>query len=311
MLRGKGTKERSDPRTSGLRCVVLDHLYVAAQGKPLRGPVRDRDPRDPLPPSPLAGLRTRVAAALDQKGQLATFGLDRKPVILHVMHGWGGGAERWVRDLATSLDDAHHLVLIARGSSARRCHGEWLELRDGAMSDPPLLRVALPDPIADTALSDETYRNVLADIVRDYCIDTIMLSSLIGHSLDVLRTGLPTVAVVHDHYPLWPVLHRDFGDRQLVFDAAQLANDLRTVGADGEFANRDPQHWQQLRDGFVTALREAGTTLIAPSASALANQLRLAPDLRKLEHAVIPHGLAAWPKDASVLPVPEKIIVCA
>ncbi len=35
------------------------------------------------------------------------------------------GAERWVRDYATGDDGAHHLVLIARGSFARRRHGEW------------------------------------------------------------------------------------------------------------------------------------------------------------------------------------------
>ena len=53
--------------------------------------------------------------------------------------------------------------------------------------------------------------------------------------------GLPTTCVVHDHYPLWPVLHRDFGDERLAFDEAQLAADLAT-DAGVEFAERDPAH---------------------------------------------------------------------
>ena len=49
--------------------------------------------------------RARVAAALSGSAVPAQPGLDRKPVLLHVLHGWGGGAERWVRDFAAKLDD--------------------------------------------------------------------------------------------------------------------------------------------------------------------------------------------------------------
>ena len=43
---------------------------------------------------------------------------------------------------------------------------------------------------------------------------------------------------------------------------------------------------------------------VAPSRSALANQLRLAPELATLRNAVIPHGLAAWPHDAPHVEAP-------
>ena len=76
--------------------------------------------------------------------------------------------------------------------------------------------------------------------------------------------------MIHDHYPLWPTLHRDFGDATLRFDDAQRARDLAALGDDAEFPNRDPQHWRALRDATVAALRSAGATLIAPSRSALA-----------------------------------------
>jgi len=284
--------------THGLRCVLLDHLYVHANADASKSSTHVEDPRDPAPPSPLAALRERVSAALPAGATPDRPGLDARPVLLHVLHGWGGGAERWVRDFARTYDRACHLVLVSRGSFARRRHGEWLELHDGTMRGPPRLRIALPVPIADTALADGPYRDILAGIVRDHCVDAVIVSSLIGHSLDVLATRLPTVCVIHDHYPLWPTLHRDFGDASLRFDDLQRAHDLAALGDDAEFSNRDPKHWRALRDATVTLLRAAGATLIAPSSSALANELRLAPELNELPKRVIAHGLAPWPEGA-------------
>ena len=99
-----------------LRCVLLDHLYVHARSHVPRTASADTDPRDPPPPSPLAALRERVVAALAGDAGPDRPGLDARPVLLHVLHGWGGGAERWVRDFAQAFDQACHLVLIARGS---------------------------------------------------------------------------------------------------------------------------------------------------------------------------------------------------
>ena len=291
-------RDRDALDASGLRIVLLDHLYVSGGAATRSPPPPEHDPRDPLPPSPLAPLQQRIAEALATAHTPSCPGLDSKPVILHVLHGWGGGAERWVRDFAAADERAHHLVLIARGSFARRQHGEWLELHDGTLAGPPLRRWPLPRPIADTALGDHAYRDLLTDILHTYCVDAVVVSSLIGHSLDALRTSLPTYCIVHDHYPLWPTLHRDFGDPALHFDATQRVSDLATTGADSEFANRDPRHWQRLRDATVGALLAAKATLIAPSRSALANELRLAPELRELHAHVIAHGLAPWPVDA-------------
>ncbi len=298
-------RERDALDTAGLRVVVLDHLHVGAAGATSRTPSRPGDPRDPQAPSPLLGLRERVAQAHRTDVAPALPGLDHKPVLLHVLHGWGGGAERWVRDLAAVDSRRHHLVLVARGSFARKCHGEWLELLDGSFAAPPLRRVPLPRPIADTALADAAYAALLADILRDYCVDAIAVSSLIGHSLDVLRSGLPTLRIVHDHYPLWPRLHRDFGDPALAFDDAQLAADLETDPG-REFADRRPAHWKRLREATVAALVAARASLVAPSCSALANELRLAPELDVLRSTIIAHGLSAWPQEARAPEPPPR-----
>ncbi|MEP7042979.1 MAG: glycosyltransferase [Dokdonella sp.] len=301
-----GLRERDAVESAGLRIVLLDHLYVETSTALASAMAAERDPRDPEPPSPLALLQQRMETALAADFTPACPGLDGKPVLLHVLHGWGGGAERWVRDYAAADKTAHHLALIARGSFARRRHGEWLELHDGALSGPPLRRWPLPRPIADTAFADASYRDLFAGILRDYCVDAVLVSSLIGHSLDALRGGLPLYCIVHDHYPLWPVLHRDFGDDALAFDDVQRASDLRASGTDGEFDNRDPRHWRRLRDETVAALLAASASLIAPSRSALTNQLRLAPELRALPAHVITHGFAAWPADAPRISAPPE-----
>jgi GT2 family glycosyltransferase/glycosyltransferase involved in cell wall biosynthesis len=290
-----------------LRSVLLDHLYVADPSQPLRGPPPTTADGDSAPPSPLGELRELLDAALaaDAGATPSAYpGVDTRPVVLHVLHGWGGGAERFVRDLAAADSERHHLVLVARGSFARRCYGEMLELCDGSLAGPPLRRLPLPNPIRSTALHHRAYAAFLYAVTREFGVGAIMVSSLIGHSLDALRTSLPTAIVGHDFYPLWPLLHRDFGDPALAFDAAQLDADLAAAGGAFEFAERDARYWTALRSEYVAAALQAGALLIAPSRSMLANLRRIEPNFTLLPQAVIAHGLAPWPQGTQPLPAP-------
>jgi GT2 family glycosyltransferase len=287
------------------RGVVLDHLYVADPARALRGPQPPAPGADPLPPSALGELRERVAAALPRAAARIAFhpGLDTKPVVLHILHGWGGGAERFVRDLAGVDRDRHHLVLTARGNFHRRRYGEVLELLDDTLMQPPLRRLHLSDPIASTSFGHRSYAAFLAGVIRDYGVNSIVVSSLIGHSLDALRTGLPTIYFVHDFYPLWPLLHRNLDDADTTFDAAQLNLDLARADAGFEFAERDPDYWLALREALADAALGAQAHLIAPSRAALAIFLRLQPRLSTLRQNVIAHGMESWPA-AQPIPVP-------
>jgi O-antigen biosynthesis protein len=294
------------------RGVLLDDLYVADPSRALRGPKPDSPGSDPSPASPIGGLRENVAAALDvqnaDKSTLRGFypGLDERAVVLHILHGWGGGAERFVRDLAEADTKRHHLILIAQGNFPRRAYGEMLELHDTSLKSPPLRRTVLPRAIRDTALHESVYADFLAQIVRDFGIDAVMVSSMIGHSLDALRTGLPTIVVGHDYYPLWPLLHRDFGDASLAFDAAQLKSDLSKASSEFEFADRSPAHWATLRTAYVQAVVDAAASVVAPSPSMLANLLRIEPAFAALPHRVIAHGLAPWTNAADLPSDPPR-----
>jgi len=287
------------------RCVMVEHLYVADPAQPLRGPQLPAASADAPPPSALGELRERVHAALASAATppIAYPGLDGKAVILHVLHGWGGGAERFVRDLATADAQRHHLVLVARGSFARRRYGECLELLDGTLARPPLRQLQLADSIASTRLHDRTYRAFLDEIIADFGVDAIVVSSLIGHSLDALRTTLPTTWLVHDCYPFWPLLHRNLDAADIAFDGQRLRNELAAAGDRFEFAERDADFWLKLGEELTGALLGANARLVAPSRSALAILLKLQPRLSALAQSMVPHGIAAWPAVAA-LPLP-------
>jgi GT2 family glycosyltransferase/glycosyltransferase involved in cell wall biosynthesis len=287
-----------------LRSVLLDHVYVANPARGLRGPNPPVPGEDVPPPSPLGELRGALHAALANAPVEAVYpGLDAKPVVLHVLHGWGGGAERFVRDIASVDHARHHLVFMARGNFDRRRYGEVLELRDATLATPALRATTLPDAIASTALTHRGYREFLDGILRDFTVDALVVSSLIGHSLDALRTGLPTTYFIHDFYPLWPLLHRNLDDAALTFDAAQLRADMAHADAGFEFAERDPDWWLALREALADAALAAKATLVAPSRSAVEIFLKLQPRLAVLPQHAIAHGIVPWP-DAAKLPLP-------
>jgi len=280
------------PTLSRWRAMLVSDLYVADPSKPLRGPRAPKPGEDAVPPSPLGELRERVAASLRVARAAAYPGLDEKPVVLHILHAWGGGAERFVRDLASVDWQRHHLVFVARGNFERRRFGESLELLDGTLRQPLLRSVPLSDPITSTRAAHRVYKDFLDSILRDFSVDSIMVSSLIGHSLDALRTGLPTIHFVHDFYPMWPLLHRNLDDDALTFDAALMAQDLKGADIGFEFAERDAAHWLALREQTADALIAANATLIAPSHAAMNLFLRLQPRLASLPQRMIPHGTA-------------------
>jgi GT2 family glycosyltransferase/glycosyltransferase involved in cell wall biosynthesis len=265
------------------QAVVLDHLLVAGTGHGTT----------PAIAAVLAAIPHRVDAR--DGATLPWFGLDDTPVVLHILHGWGGGAQRFVDDLARGDAERHHLVLVARGDRDFRLHGETLVLQQ-AGTGVVLREIALSMPIATTAIASTEYAAQLARVLRDYGVGAIMLSSTIGHALDALRTGLPTAVVCHDYYPLWPRLHADFGDAARDFSAAAIDAALPPADKAFEFAERRPAAWQALRRAYVDALQQADAVLIAPSAGVEANLKRIEPALAARRWRRIEHGFGAWPE---------------
>ena len=235
-------------------------------------------------------LGDRLKHALDS-GQRSTLLTDIRPRLLHALHSWGGGVERFARDYAANDTHFRHLWLVPKGVHALALFGTELALFD-PLDHVQLANASLSPAIAALDRQHAGYAAELARIIHDYQIDRLLVSSLIGHSLDVLESALPTSMVLHDYFPLWPKLHCDFGDQTRRFDAAELAADAANTAP---FAQQSPAYWTRLRRQYEAQLLSAKVTLIAPSQSVLENVRRLAPALSALPAQVIAHGLAAWP----------------
>jgi len=241
------------------------------------------------------GLRARLLPLLKGLAPAGYPGLDGKPVLLHALHGWGGGSERFVTDLIQSDLHAHHLLLQAVSAPDSKLTGVALALRlqpgSAALREQPLAA-----PIAATAQRSSEIAEFLDAVCADFGVGGVLVSSLIGLSLDLLHTGLPTAVVCHDYHPLWPSLHADFGAADFDVSDAALAACLQTQGPDYPFGERRPTAWSAQREAYVASLLQARAQLIAPTRAVLSNLMRLAPALAQLPQHCIAHGIAPWPQ---------------
>jgi len=303
---------------AGFSCLISERLFAGDPDRNLVGPpvwpVNDIPPpvhpldrlraRWPLAPGPDQRTRTLPGTSLalaDLAGVVPDGpvpGRAAVPVVLHICHGWGGGSLRFIQDLAGADDGRCHLLLSAHGDSGRQQYGEWLELRPARAGNLLLARFRLHLPITDTVAGHDGYSQVLAQVLARWQIDAVMVSSLIGHSLEALATGLPTVWLCHDYYPLWPQLHCDFGDGERRFDRDELDRTLASARLE-LFRNHDADHWWLLRQQAITALLKAGADMVAPTRQVMANWRRLAPELATLEWHWIAHGIPPWPAVAT------------
>ncbi|WP_043801927.1 hypothetical protein, partial [Arenimonas malthae] len=217
--------------------------------------------------------------------------LPGRPALLHVLHGWGGGAERFVCDLAAADAGRTHLVLVARGDHDKPPFGRRLCLH-ADLDAPPLHSWELSAPISDCAACSTEVAAILSTLKDAWGVGAVLVSSLVGHSLDVLRTGLPTALCTHDAFPLWPLLHDARDPEHEAFDREALAKQLAAAGRDFVFAGRDARAWWSLREALLAELAARDVLLVAPSDFARRRLCALAPALAERRWQVVEHGLA-------------------
>jgi len=255
-----------------------------------------------LPPLDPGAWRPRGLATHSPPRSSA--GLDGRPVILHVLHDWGGGVERFVALQARQDPDTHHLALVS-GGRPHHGHGDWLSLRL-ATGGPAFRHWRLDPPAGDLVEHHPGIAAVLAEVIASFGVGALRVSSLIGLSLDVLRSGLPTHFVLHDLFPFWPWLD-DSSPRPEVSGPALAA---AMAAPDWRFATRDPARWQTLARATLRALDDTGTPLVAPSRSALARLHAVAPESTALAAQVLPHGVPPVPPRATTrAPGPLRVLV--
>ncbi len=287
------------PERVGIRMLIADDIFARCVNRALLevAPKYDWD----MPPALPAEYRQQHLQKLlaDE-----VWGLERiqpaelltsKPVMLHITHSWGGGVERWVKDYCQHDHSHIHLVLQSRGFWKKKQYGTHLTLHQQQPDGPQLAEWSLVPGIFSTEIRNAQYHEVLDHIQRSYHISRVLVSSLIGHSLDALRCPLPTLQVLHDYYPAWPLLSVAPNDHN---GQINLAQSLETTDHEQmEFADRDSRDWQVLTRSWMYHLRHPRVRMVAPTKAAQQQLLDIAPDAERISIDVIGHGLRDWDID--------------
>ncbi|HFC29628.1 MAG TPA: glycosyltransferase, partial [Oceanospirillales bacterium] len=145
--------------------------------------------------------------------------------------------------------------------------------------------------IAATCISHVEYKTILESIIQQFNISSVIVSSLIGHSLDCLQTGLPTIRVLHDYFPSWPSLIADLDKPEISEQDLDLALEQTKNEPFGQISKQQFKQWQQK----LHQLYQAKTIkLIAPSESVVKNLQKIDKDSFK-QLTIIPHAIAKIP----------------
>ena len=160
----------------------------------------------PRPPA-WADLAARISNWVSAGANPTPFGsMSSDGGTLHVSHNWGGGVAAWIDSFIDADAGTRHFRLIAEAPRSGDGCGQRLALYAGNEHRCPVDSWWLQPVIASSVEQHPQYAGILQAIRARFGISRVIVSSLIGHSLEVLQTGLPKIQVLHDHYPLWPLL---------------------------------------------------------------------------------------------------------
>ena len=208
---------------------------------------------------------------------------------LHVMHSWGGGLERWVKEY-TQVDtrDTNFILksIGERGTPARQIH-LYRNIEDRI----PLRMWQLEKPIVSTSATHLEYRYILKEIIDVFKIDCISISSFIGHSFELLQTDRRTVIICHDFYPFCPVIVAYFKRN---CEECNFSH-LKTCFAENPvrfFPFTSAIEWMEIRDTYVNTLRNKYIPLIIPSPFIQERLVSLEPKFADVPMVVISHGIS-------------------
>jgi glycosyltransferase involved in cell wall biosynthesis len=219
------------------------------------------------------------------------------------MHYWGGGVERWVHDIARADPGAIHLTFASYRIGEDG--GQRFALRTSPSDEVPARTWDLAQPLRATSPGSAEYRRLLGEVIEDFCVDSVVVSSLIGHSLDALETGKPTLVVMHDLYPACQAINPRF--RGLTCQRCtreELSTCREENPLNRTFVLVPADDWMALRKAFVDRLLRARPALAVPSRWVAQTLKALEPRLQGLPMRVIGHGIDERPPR---LPYPPRL----
>ena len=209
-------------------------------------------------------------------------------VQLHLAHDLGGGAERWLLDFLAADEARENRVLRGITHDANAATG--VALYDARDLSRPLRVWTFREPIAAVATHHAEYASALHEVIEAEGIGGLIVSSLIGHSLDALSTGLPTLVVSHDYFPYCPAINLYFDEVCETCDAPRLERCAEGNRRFDPFAGFSADMRKAARERFVELALQPGVTLVAPTESVVRNLRRLEPRFERASFATVPHG---------------------
>lgn len=151
--------------------------------------------------------------------------------------------------------------------------------------------LALPIPAVNAHHSE--YRAILREIIERFGIGAILISSLVGHTLDALETGLPTVMVLHDLFPFCPAMFAYYRAPCAACSPEELQSCLHDNPFNQFWHNTQVEDWLRLRGELGERLRRPWLRLAAPSPSVRDRWISLMPALASVPWRFIGHGIDA------------------
>lgn len=237
------------------------------------------------PVMPIRHALTEIAS----RNETPVKAVDCKPVQLHLAHSWGGGLGRWVEDYIGA--DQQHNNLVLRPLGTWGAFGQALALYRAAAMDEPLEKWLLAEPIISSAVHHYQYRQILQQIISHYNVERVMLSSLIGQSLDIFELGCEVTCVLHDFYPFCPVIVATYEQPCSRCDKANMQQCLQHNPNHVFFKEEPAGHFSALRSAFIERVLQSNVVLVAPSRSVITRYRQLSQALEDKPIALIEHGL--------------------
>ena len=211
-----------------------------------------------------------------------------RPVQLHVIHDLGGGSAKWLQDFAAA--DSGRTNLVLRSFTHDRAAGGGIALFAHPGDEQPLQAWRFASPIVATVVGHPEYRRALDEIVREKRVDVVLVSSLIGHSLEVLDTGLPTLVVNHDYFPYCPAINIHFEGICRECDGQRIEKCHAGNPRFNPFVDFLPPERIAVRSRFMELVQRPHVTMVVPSRSVQDNLVRLNGLFGDVKFVTIPHG---------------------
>ncbi|MBT8053074.1 MAG: glycosyltransferase [Xanthomonadales bacterium] len=307
-------KALSRLRAAGGQLLLADSIFLFDSASDLFF-AKPLEPHESRRPAAWGQLRQRLAHWLEPGADanranwaksVSDFRRAEQPVTLHITHSWGGGIANWVESFIGAERDGINLQLRSEEPESGEGYGQRFSLYLGNQLNAAIATWWVQPPIRSTAAKHDQYRDVLLEVLARFGVGRLIISSLVGHSLDALATGLPTVEVLHDYYPLWPLLgiHPEPYLSHGTEHALKAA--LREHRLLPGFRDRDAEGWIALGIQWREAIAAHNVNVIAPSRSVAHLFARLDPAWESIETRIVPHGLPELPGQTAVDPRPRE-----